>query len=104
MLKPEEQNLIDALDTDELVQLTRDLVRIDSVIRPESGNTEEKVVSFIADWIRRNLDMEPTVEEVEPGSRNIILTVDSGKPGPVLMFEGHTDVVSEGDRANRYRV
>jgi len=97
MLKPEEQNLIDALDTDELVQLTRDLVRIDSVIRPERGNTEEKVVAYIADWIRRNLDMEPTVEEVEPGRRNIILTVDSGTPGPVLMFEGHTDVVSEGD-------
>ena len=53
---------------------------------------------FIADWIRRELGVEPLVEEVEPGRENIIATLDSGRPGPCLMLEGHTDVVSEGDR------
>ena len=66
---------------------------------PESGNTEAKVVEFLAGWIRRELDLEPLVEEVEPGRENIIIDIDSGHPGPVLMFEGHTDVVSEGERS-----
>jgi succinyl-diaminopimelate desuccinylase len=100
MISAQEQALIDSIDADELVQLTRDLVRIDSVIRPETGNTESKAVEFIAEWIRRQLDIEPLVEEVEPGRQNIIATVDSGNPGPVLMLEGHTDVVSEGERSS----
>jgi len=100
MISAQEQALIDSIDADELVQLTRDLVRIDSVIRPETGNTESKAVEFNAEWIRRQLDIEPLVEEVEPGRQNIIATVDSGNPGPVLMLEGHTDVVSEGERSS----
>jgi len=82
-----------------LVELTRDLVCIDSVIRPEKGGTEKDVVRFIANWISREVGVEPLVEEVAPGRENIILTIDSGKPGPCLMIEGHTDVVSEGDPA-----
>ena len=53
---------------------------------------------IIADWIRRELALEPLVEEVAPGRQNIIVTLDSGAPGPCLMLEGHTDVVSEGSR------
>jgi len=100
MLTEQEQSLLDSIDNEELVELTRQLVRIDSVIRPETGNTESKAVYFIADWIRRELGIEPRVEEVEPGRQNIIATVDSGNPGAVLMLEGHTDVVSEGDRSS----
>ncbi len=98
MIRSDEQKLLAQIDKDELVELTRKLVRIDSVIRPETGNTEKEVVSFIARWIRRELGMEPEIDEVLPGRENIILTIDSGNPGPVLMLEGHTDVVSEGIR------
>jgi succinyl-diaminopimelate desuccinylase len=100
MISEQEQALIDSIDPDELVALTRDLVRIDSVIRPETGNTESQAVEFITDWIRRKLGIEPLVEEVESGRQNIIATLDSGNPGAVLMLEGHTDVVSEGDRSS----
>jgi succinyl-diaminopimelate desuccinylase len=99
MISKLEQDLIDSLDRDELVELTRRLVRIDSVIRPDTGNTESRAVEFIAAWIRRELGVEPLIEEVEPDRQNIIATIDSGRPGPVLMLEGHTDVVSEGDRS-----
>ena len=99
MLSEEERALIETIDNEELIQLTRDLIRIDSVIRPETGNTESRVVEFLASWIRREIKVEPLIEEVEPGRSNIIVTIDSGKKGPVLMFEGHTDVVSEGDRS-----
>ncbi len=98
MISETEKRLLTFIDRDELVQLTQDLIRIDSVIRPETGNTEAKVVLFIADWIRRELGVEPLIEEVVPGRENIIVTIDSGKAGPCLMFEGHTDVVSEGNR------
>ncbi len=98
MLSGAERKLAAAVDADELVRLTQDLVRIDSVIRPETGNTEREVVRFVAAWIRRELGVEPIVEEAAPGRENVIATLDSGRPGPCLMLEGHTDVVSEGAR------
>ena len=99
MIARHEQAMLDCLDRDELVRLTQDLVRIDSVIRPETGGTEKNVVSFCADWIRRELRVEPLLEEAAPGRQNIIATLDSGRAGPCLMLEGHTDVVSEGSRS-----
>ena len=99
MRTADEKKLLARVGRDELVNLTRDLVRIDSVIRPDTGNTEREVVRFITGWIRRELGLEPLVEEVMPGRENIIVTLDSGHPGPCLMLEGHTDVVSEGERS-----
>ena len=100
MISRGEQLLLDSVDPAELVRLTQDLVRIDSVIRPESGGTESRVVQFIAEWIRRELRLEPIVEEAAPNRQNIIVTLDSGAKGPCLMLEGHTDVVSEGSRGS----
>jgi len=95
-----EKAFVQAIDKHELIELTRDLVRIDSVIRPETGNTEHNAVEFIAKWVRAELGMEPIIQEVAPGRENVIITIDSGRPGPCLMIEGHTDVVSEGDRSS----
>lgn len=85
-------------DGKEVVELTKNLVKIPSVYRPgiEGGN-EENVAHFTADYLRR-LGIEVHVEEVEPGRPNVIGIVDSGRPGKTLLFEGHTDVVTEGDR------
>ncbi|MGA2765294.1 MAG: M20 family metallopeptidase [Spirochaetia bacterium] len=99
MITDLEKKLLGAVDRDELANLTRSLVQIDSVIRPDSGGTEANVVRFLADWIRRELNVEPLVQEVEKGRENIIVTLDSGARGPCLMLEGHTDVVSEGNRS-----
>ena len=106
MLNDTEQAILKHIDKEELIELTRELVRIDSVPRrneaePEGNNnflnTEKEVVLFIADWIKRELGVTPYVEEVVPGRANIVATIDTGRPGRVLMLEGHTDVVSEGD-------
>ncbi|HWO75620.1 MAG TPA: M20 family metallopeptidase [Bacillus sp. (in: firmicutes)] len=85
-------------DREEVISLTQKLVRIPSVYRPgvEGGN-EEKVALFVADYLR-SLGIEVHIEEVVPGRPNVIGVVDSGKPGKTLLFEGHTDVVTEGDR------
>ncbi len=99
VLSEKEKNLLSFIDEDELVELTRSLIKIYSVIRPETGNTEAKVVEYIVEWIRRELKLEPEINEVVPGRENIILKIDSDIPGRTLMFEGHTDVVSEGDRS-----
>jgi succinyl-diaminopimelate desuccinylase len=98
MISDSEKRLLAEIDRDELVELTRKLVRIDSVIRPESGGTEHDVVRFIAAWIKTELGIEPLIQEVEQGRENIIATLDSGANGLCLMLEGHTDVVSEGNR------
>jgi succinyl-diaminopimelate desuccinylase len=85
-------------DGKEVVELTKNLVKIPSVYRPgiEGGN-EEKVAQFTADYLR-GLGIEVHIEEVEPGRPNVIGIADSGRPGKTLLFEGHTDVVTEGDR------
>jgi succinyl-diaminopimelate desuccinylase len=93
-----ERKLLARVDREDLVALTRELVRIDSVIRPETGNTEHGVVEYLRQWINRELEAEPLVEEVQPGRENLMVDLDSGRPGPTLLLEGHTDVVSEGDR------
>jgi succinyl-diaminopimelate desuccinylase len=98
MINANERRLLDAIRPQELVRLTQDLVRIDSVIRPETGGNEGEVVRYIAEWVRRELGLEPLLQEAAPGRQNLVLTLDSGVPGPCLMLEGHTDVVSEGSR------
>jgi succinyl-diaminopimelate desuccinylase len=97
VITPEERKLLSLVDREELVALTRELVRIDSVIRPETGGTERDVVAWLEKWVKRELGIECLVEEAAPGRQNLIATLDSGRPGPCLMLEGHTDVVSEGD-------
>ena len=97
MITPAEQKLLSHVQREELVGLTQDLVRIDSVIRPDTGGTERDVVAYLEKWVRRELGIECLVEEAAPGRLNLIATLDSGRQGPCLMLEGHTDVVSEGD-------
>ncbi len=87
-------------DREAAIKLTTDLVRIPSVYRGEGvpdGN-ETKVATYVANYLR-SLGIETHVEEVVPGRPNVIGIVDSGKPGKTLLFEGHTDVVTEGDPA-----
>lgn len=85
------------VDKDELIQLTRNLIQIPSVYRPgvEGGN-EEKVAKYVEQYLK-DLGLEVYYEEVVPGRPNVIGILDSGIPGKTLLFEGHTDVVTEGD-------
>jgi succinyl-diaminopimelate desuccinylase len=86
-----------AVDGDAVVAFTRDLVRIRSVNDPATGTSEAPVAALVADRMR-SFGWDPTVEEVAPGRPNVLAVVEGvGGPGPTLMFEGHTDVVTEGD-------
>ena len=85
------------VDADALVAFTQQLVRIPSVHDPARGLNEQPAAELVAE-LMRSFGWAPQLDIVEPGRPNVIAVVDGGGgPGPTLMFEGHTDVVTEGD-------
>jgi succinyl-diaminopimelate desuccinylase len=95
MLSPLERSVIAQIDDDELIDWVQQLTRIPSVWKPETGAGEE----FAARWVEtrcRELGLATHFEVVAPGRPNVIALHRMGD-GPTLMFEGHTDVVTEGD-------
>jgi succinyl-diaminopimelate desuccinylase len=89
----------DRLDRDGLIGLTRRLVQAPSVNEPELGRSEALAVAVVVDQARA-FGWDPLVEDVAPGRPNAIIRIDGGLPGKTLLFEGHTDVVTEGDPAD----
>ncbi|NSC24909.1 M20 family metallopeptidase [Streptomyces albus subsp. chlorinus] len=88
------------LDTEAAVALTRELVRLRTVNSEGAEAVEEPAAALVAALFTR-FGWEHTVTEVAPGRPNVVAVVDGGGgPGPTLMFEGHTDVVTEGDPAD----
>jgi succinyl-diaminopimelate desuccinylase len=88
-----------AVDEDAVLALTRELVRVRSVHDPAAGSSEAAAAAVVEAHMRA-FGWEPWVEEVAPGRPNVVAVVEGGGgPGPTLMFEGHTDVVTEGDRS-----
>ena len=86
-----------SVDEEAVVAFTQELVRIRSVNDPGHGGDEAPAAELVADRMRA-FGWEPQVVEVAPGRPNVVAVVDGGGgPGPTLMFEGHTDVVTEGD-------
>jgi succinyl-diaminopimelate desuccinylase len=88
--------LMPEIDADALIGFARALVRTPSVHRPELGQGEAAAAALVAERMRSS-GWTPVVEEVAPGRPNVIAVVEGGRPGPTLLFEGHTDVVTEGD-------
>ena len=90
--------VLSALDEDGLVRMTQELVRIKSVFIPGvEGANEERVARYLAS-VLEEWGFSVTVDEVAPGRPNVIATLDGVGPGKTLLFEGHTDVVTEGSR------
>jgi succinyl-diaminopimelate desuccinylase len=88
-----------AVDDAYTLDLARGLVRIPSVYRPgQPHGTEADAAAFVAEELRR-LDLLVRVEEAAPGRPNVIADLPGPTSGPVLILEGHTDVVTEGEPA-----
>jgi succinyl-diaminopimelate desuccinylase len=91
------QKLLDRIREDEVVALTRDLVRIPSVYRPGQAEANESPVAALVEaWFRRE-GFQVEVQPVAAGRPNVIAWLAGRDPGPWLLLEGHTDVVTEGD-------
>ncbi len=87
------------IDEDALIDLARALVRLRTVNDASAGSSELPAATLVASTMR-GFGWEPSVVEVAPGRPNVVAVVDGGGgPGPTIMFEGHTDVVTEGNRS-----
>ncbi|MDE0099252.1 MAG: M20/M25/M40 family metallo-hydrolase [Truepera sp.] len=90
------------VDPERVIGLTRDLVRVRSVVDTEAGTTEAEAAALVA-AILTDSGFQPLIEEVAPDRPNIICDWSGTDFDPLrdrtLMFEGHTDVVTEGDSA-----
>lgn len=90
--------ILERIDPDEVVELTRTLVRIPSVYRPgDPEGTEARVASFVEAWLRRE-GFEVEVQLVALGRPNVLGWLgEKTATTRSLLLEGHTDVVTEGD-------
>ncbi|GAA3651860.1 M20 family metallopeptidase [Nonomuraea antimicrobica] len=85
------------VDAGGVVEFTQALVRIPSTNDPARGRSERPAAELVEARMRE-WGWEPVVYEAAPGRPNVVAVVEGGGgPGPTLMFEGHTDVVTEGD-------
>ncbi len=96
MLSEVEKKVLARIDADAVVEWTRELVRIPSVYRPQTGEGEEAAALWVKQRFEQ-LGLETHWEVVAPGRPNVIGLLHGPTGGRTLMFEGHTDVVTEGD-------
>jgi succinyl-diaminopimelate desuccinylase len=91
------KKVINCVNREGLIKFTQDLIRIKSVYDPDKeGYNEDKVASFIAKRLE-NIGLKVFVEEVMPGRPNVIAILKGNQTGKTLLFEAHSDVVTEGD-------
>ena len=91
------EDVLAGIDREELVRLAGELVRIPSVYRPEEeGGNEHSAAGFVAGYLRSS-GFEVRIEEVAPGRPNVWAVWKGDRPGKTLLFEAHTDVVTEGN-------
>ncbi len=85
------------VDARGVVEFTQALVRVPSTNDPARGRSEQAAADLVAAKMRE-WGWQPSVYEAAPGRPNVVAVVEGGGgDGPTLMFEGHTDVVTEGD-------
>jgi acetylornithine deacetylase len=87
------------LERDGLLSRIIELAQVPSV----SGG-EDQVSRTAANMLRRD-GLHVDEQEVLPGRRNVIARLDTGRPGPVLLFNGHLDTLplSPGWSRDPYR-
>ncbi len=76
-----------ALDSDYVLRVVEGMAAIPSV----SGN--EDAVSTYVEQELRDLGLAVEVQEVLPGRRNVVATLEFDAPGPTLLFNGHLDTL-----------
>ena len=95
-MKDYKLNLINKceLEKEKIIKLASDLIKIPSENPP--GDVRE-IMSFIENWLCENGLNNLKYISANPIKPNIIAEV--GKGNPVIILNGHADVVQAGDRA-----
>jgi succinyl-diaminopimelate desuccinylase len=91
-----EKRVLSLVDEDQVIRWVQELVRIPSVYRPEQEEAEEAAARWVEARLKE-IGLETSFEVVEPGRPNVIGIWRGAEGSKTLMFEGHTDVVTEGD-------
>jgi succinyl-diaminopimelate desuccinylase len=81
------EQLLEKLDEAYTVEVLKDMIRIPSVVG-EEGALAEYIYAKLSEM---GLDCER--HEIEPGRPNVYATLNGGRSGPRLHFNGHTDTV-----------
>ncbi|HEX5165787.1 MAG TPA: M20 family metallopeptidase [Thermomicrobiales bacterium] len=87
------------LDTSGLLETLAGLVRIPSVFDPARPDGNERDAATLIGGLLDDWALAYRTREVAPNRPNIVVDIAGTRPGPLLIFEGHTDVVTAGDRA-----
>lgn len=79
---------------DEVVELCRDLIRIDSVNAGDNaGPGEREAAEYVAGKLAE-VGLEPRILESDKGRANVVARVEGADPGrDALLLHGHLDVV-----------
>ena len=80
-------NVLDYLKKQEIVELGCDLVRQPSLTRQEGP-----AVKFTFDWFEDNGFDEVTLQDVEPGRKQVIARLKGSGKGKSMIFNGHFDI------------
>ncbi|MEU4998569.1 M20 family metallopeptidase [Streptomyces sp. NPDC021622] len=89
-----------AVDADAAVAFTQDLVRLRTVNATGATEVERPAAELVA-RLFDTFGWTYDVVEIAPGRPNTVAVIEGGGgEGPTLMFEGHIDVVTEGDPAD----
>jgi succinyl-diaminopimelate desuccinylase len=88
----------DAFDHAAVVDLAARLVRLRTV-HEGPGAVERPAVDLLA-GLMRGYGWDVTLVEAAPGRHSVIGVITGERAGRTLMFEGHVDVVTEGDPAS----
>lgn len=89
MLTSSELRALDAVSVEECVQLTQDLVRIDS------GDDDAQVATMLHDLLERE-GLDCSVRPVPAGGANVVAQLGNDD-GPRLLYNAHMDTVPVGD-------
>jgi acetylornithine deacetylase len=85
-MSPTTAAVLDAVDVEDAVRLTQEIVRIPSVCGDEA-----ELSDALAARMREMGYDEVYQQEALPGRKNVVGVVDSGRPGPTLVLTGHID-------------
>jgi succinyl-diaminopimelate desuccinylase len=88
------------LDTEAMEQFLVALVRTPSVFLPDVPGANEEAAARLVFELLQGWGLAPAWEEVAPGRPNVVAELRGALgEGPLLLMEGHTDVVTPGDPA-----
>lgn len=87
------------VDSAAIVETLAALVRIPSVYDPARVDGNERAAVDLVAGLLDDWGMPYRRREVAPGRPNLVVDLPGRRGGPALVFEGHTDVVTAGDRA-----